>query len=159
MDGVESRVQQFYLAFTSIYFTCSKTMLGSLGHEEQDAKTFPSWGIDYLKYDNCNTDGSRPTVRMVSRADMNEVYADLARPVARMFLDGRPELTFGLVLQPIFDIHAKNIKSGPRSSVDYPARADMQILKLRLSVNFLARADCKIDKRSARTLFLSTTAK
>ncbi|KAH9781147.1 alpha-galactosidase 2 [Citrus sinensis] len=33
--------------------TCSKTMPGSLGHEEQDAKTFASWGVDYLKYDNC----------------------------------------------------------------------------------------------------------
>ncbi|KAK1404242.1 Alpha-galactosidase [Heracleum sosnowskyi] len=34
--------------------TCSRTMPGSLGFEEQDAKTFASWGIDYLKYDNCN---------------------------------------------------------------------------------------------------------
>ena len=25
------------------YFTCSKTMPGSLGHEEQDAKSFASW--------------------------------------------------------------------------------------------------------------------
>ncbi|KAL4354473.1 hypothetical protein GQ457_06G003870 [Hibiscus cannabinus] len=45
------------------YFTCSKKMPGSLGHEEQDAKTFASWGIDYLKYDNCNNDGSKPVVR------------------------------------------------------------------------------------------------
>ncbi|KAK7281696.1 hypothetical protein RIF29_09900 [Crotalaria pallida] len=30
--------------------TCSKRMPGSLGHEEQDAKTFASWGVDYLKY-------------------------------------------------------------------------------------------------------------
>ncbi|XP_039047783.1 alpha-galactosidase 1-like [Hibiscus syriacus] len=45
------------------YFTCSKKMPGSLDHEERDAKTFASWGIDYLKYDNCNTDGSKPTVR------------------------------------------------------------------------------------------------
>ncbi|CAH9056615.1 unnamed protein product [Cuscuta epithymum] len=34
--------------------TCSNTMPGSLGYEEQDARTFASWGIDYLKYDNCN---------------------------------------------------------------------------------------------------------
>ncbi len=27
---------------------------GSKGYEEKDAKTFASWGIDYLKYDNCN---------------------------------------------------------------------------------------------------------
>ncbi|CAM9000469.1 unnamed protein product [Rhodiola kirilowii] len=45
------------------YFTCSKTMPGSLGHEEIDAKTFAEWGIDYLKYDNCFHDGSKPTVR------------------------------------------------------------------------------------------------
>jgi alpha-galactosidase len=27
---------------------------GSGGHETQDANTFASWGVDYLKYDNCN---------------------------------------------------------------------------------------------------------
>ena len=27
---------------------------GTLGHEELDAKTFESWGIDYLKLDGCN---------------------------------------------------------------------------------------------------------
>ncbi|XP_073295242.1 alpha-galactosidase-like [Primulina huaijiensis] len=43
--------------------TCSKQMPGSLGHEEQDAKTFASWGVDYLKYDNCNNDGTSPKQR------------------------------------------------------------------------------------------------
>ncbi|MFA5262522.1 MAG: glycoside hydrolase family 27 protein [Opitutaceae bacterium] len=28
--------------------------LGSYGHEEQDAKTYATWGIDYLKYDWCS---------------------------------------------------------------------------------------------------------
>ncbi|KAH9871154.1 hypothetical protein J1614_006729 [Plenodomus biglobosus] len=27
---------------------------GSLGHEELDARTWAEWGVDYLKYDNCN---------------------------------------------------------------------------------------------------------
>ena len=27
----------------------------SYGHEELDAQTFASWGISYLKYDNCNS--------------------------------------------------------------------------------------------------------
>jgi alpha-galactosidase len=27
---------------------------GSYGHEEQDAKTFAAWGVDYLKYDTCS---------------------------------------------------------------------------------------------------------
>ncbi|TDL18478.1 glycoside hydrolase [Rickenella mellea] len=38
---------------------------GSLGHEDVDAATFAGWGIDYLKYDNCNvpsnwTDAASP---------------------------------------------------------------------------------------------------
>ncbi len=27
---------------------------GSFGHEVQDARTFASWGVDYVKYDQCN---------------------------------------------------------------------------------------------------------
>jgi alpha-galactosidase len=37
--------------------TCSG-FPGSLGHEQQDASTFASWGIDYLKYDNCGSNGN-----------------------------------------------------------------------------------------------------
>jgi alpha-galactosidase len=33
--------------------TCAK-FEGSYGHEEQDAKTYAAWGIDYLKYDLCS---------------------------------------------------------------------------------------------------------
>ncbi|CAN1275266.1 unnamed protein product [Linum perenne] len=53
--------------------TCSNLMPGSLGHEEQDAKTFASWGVDYLKYDNCNDDGTSPKIRypVMSRALLN----------------------------------------------------------------------------------------
>jgi alpha-galactosidase len=36
--------------------TCAKRP-GSLGFEEQDAAQYASWGIDYLKYDWCNTEG------------------------------------------------------------------------------------------------------
>ncbi|KAG5402949.1 hypothetical protein IGI04_009068 [Brassica rapa subsp. trilocularis] len=62
-DYVHSKGLKLGIYSDAGYLTCSKTMPGSLGHEEQDAKTFAEWGIDYLKYDNCNTDGSRPTVR------------------------------------------------------------------------------------------------
>jgi len=30
---------------------------GSFGHEEQDAKTFAAWGMDFLKYDLCSLEG------------------------------------------------------------------------------------------------------
>ncbi|KAK8464691.1 hypothetical protein PHAVU_010G058401 [Phaseolus vulgaris] len=46
-----------------MYYTCAKRMPGSLGYEEQDAKTFASWGVDYLKYDNCNNGGIKPLDR------------------------------------------------------------------------------------------------
>lgn len=53
--------------------TCSQTMPGSLGYEEQDAKTYASWGVDYLKYDNCKNDGSSPKERYpkMSKALLN----------------------------------------------------------------------------------------
>ncbi|CAN1846298.1 unnamed protein product [Linum perenne] len=43
--------------------TCSKKQPGSLGHEKQDANTFASWGIDFLKYDNCHSKGISPKKR------------------------------------------------------------------------------------------------
>ncbi|MFD7883490.1 NPCBM/NEW2 domain-containing protein [Streptomyces bauhiniae] len=30
---------------------------GALGHEASDARQFADWGVDYLKYDNCNNQG------------------------------------------------------------------------------------------------------
>ena len=44
------------------YKTCAGRP-GSLGYEEIDAQTYAEWGVDYLKYDNCFTDGSAPEVR------------------------------------------------------------------------------------------------
>ncbi|KAG0543077.1 hypothetical protein BDA96_02G158400 [Sorghum bicolor] len=53
--------------------TCGKLMPGSLGYEDQDAKTFASWGVDYLKYDNCNNQGISPQPRYdaMSKALLN----------------------------------------------------------------------------------------
>jgi alpha-galactosidase len=33
--------------------TCAK-FEGSMGHEQQDARTYAAWGVDYLKYDLCS---------------------------------------------------------------------------------------------------------
>ncbi len=41
---------------------------GSYGHEEQDAKTFADWGIDYLKYDWCSAS------RIWKDTDMHAAY-------------------------------------------------------------------------------------
>lgn len=42
--------------------TCAGTP-GSLGYETNDANMYAKWGVDYLKYDNCNGDGTRPEER------------------------------------------------------------------------------------------------
>jgi alpha-galactosidase len=35
----------------------------SLHYETKDANTYAAWKVDYLKYDNCNSDGTIPEVR------------------------------------------------------------------------------------------------
>jgi alpha-galactosidase len=41
---------------------------GSYGHEEQDARTYAGWGIDYLKYDWCSAG------RIYHKADLRAIY-------------------------------------------------------------------------------------
>ncbi len=41
----------------------------SLGHEVIDAKIWASWGVDYLKYDNCNHDSQSGPVRYAKMRD------------------------------------------------------------------------------------------
>jgi alpha-galactosidase len=55
---------------------------GSLGHETQDAQSFASWGVDYLKYDNCNNNGSTTTQQYISRySAMRDALAATGRPI------------------------------------------------------------------------------
>jgi hypothetical protein len=44
------------------YYTCAGRP-GSLNFEAIDAITYAMWKVDYVKVDNCNTDGSAPEVR------------------------------------------------------------------------------------------------
>ncbi|CAF1318704.1 unnamed protein product [Rotaria sordida] len=61
-DYVHSRKLKFGLYSDAGFKTCAKRP-GSLGYETIDANTYASWNVDYLKYDNCNTDGTIPEVR------------------------------------------------------------------------------------------------
>ncbi|XP_047093378.1 alpha-galactosidase-like isoform X1 [Lolium rigidum] len=54
--------------------TCSNRMPGSLDHEEQDVKTFTSWGVDYLKYDNCNDAGRSVMDRYTKMSNAMKKY-------------------------------------------------------------------------------------
>jgi alpha-galactosidase len=51
-DYVHSKGMKFGIYSSPGDRTCAEYP-GSYGHEEQDAKTFADWGIDYLKYDWC----------------------------------------------------------------------------------------------------------
>ncbi|XP_057960697.1 alpha-galactosidase-like [Malania oleifera] len=62
-DYVHARGLKLGIYSDAGYTTCSKSMPGSLGHEDQDARIFAEWGIDYLKYDNCYHDGTKPQSR------------------------------------------------------------------------------------------------
>jgi alpha-galactosidase len=48
--------------------------VGSLGHEAQDASTFASWGVDFLKYDLCQGDRN-------SFAKMRDALRATGRPI------------------------------------------------------------------------------
>ena len=58
--------------------TCQKTMPGGLDHEEVDAQTFADWGVDYLKYDNCNNEG-RPAIERYTK--MGDAIKKTGRPM------------------------------------------------------------------------------
>lgn len=51
---------------------------GSLGHESTDAQSFASWGVDYLKYDNCNNSGVPARTRYTA---MRDALAATGRPI------------------------------------------------------------------------------
>lgn len=57
---------------------------GSYGHEEQDAKTYAAWGVDYLKYDLCSFD------------DLNDVHLYMEKPSMRKSPESRLQ---GLAVQ------------------------------------------------------------
>jgi alpha-galactosidase len=61
-DYAHSKGLLFGLYSDAGFQTCAGRP-GSLGYETIDAFTYAAWGVDYLKYDNCNNDGSIPEIR------------------------------------------------------------------------------------------------
>ncbi|MEU1495776.1 NPCBM/NEW2 domain-containing protein [Streptomyces sp. NPDC005776] len=59
--------------------TCDSVGLpGALGHEYSDARQFADWGVDYLKYDNCNNQGVDAKERYTT---MRDALAATGRPI------------------------------------------------------------------------------
>nr|GFA82446.1 AAA+ ATPase domain-containing protein [Tanacetum cinerariifolium] len=59
-----------------------ETMPGTFGHEEQDAKTFASWGIDNLKCDDSNNEGFKPTICKSIKGEEAEIQTTDGKKVA-----------------------------------------------------------------------------
>jgi len=70
---------------------------GSLGHEQQDADLYASWGIDYLKYDLCsfipavmqkqapNDTAEQMRIMQAAYAKMNKALQSTGRPIVYSF--------------------------------------------------------------------------
>ncbi|MFJ6789589.1 NPCBM/NEW2 domain-containing protein [Streptomyces angustmyceticus] len=57
-DYVHSKGLKFGIYTSAGIKTCNTAGFpGGLGHEKSDAQQFADWGVDYLKYDNCNNLG------------------------------------------------------------------------------------------------------
>jgi len=72
-DYIHERGLKFGLYSSAGTSTCeplqeNRGFPGGLGHEKDDAKTFASWHVDYLKYDNCNN----------QKVDAHKRYTDMA---------------------------------------------------------------------------------
>jgi alpha-galactosidase len=75
-DYVHGKGLKFGLYSDAGTGTCQKRP-GSRDHEETDARTYAEWGVDYLKYDWCNTEGQ----------DTRDSYARMSRALRE---SGRP---------------------------------------------------------------------
>ncbi|NUV61187.1 glycoside hydrolase family 27 protein [Streptomyces sp. CAI-85] len=54
---------------------------GSLGHETVDAQTFADWGVDLLKYDNCNNPDSGQAATIARYRTMRDALRATGRPI------------------------------------------------------------------------------
>nr|WP_181442539.1 NPCBM/NEW2 domain-containing protein [Streptomyces tateyamensis] len=78
-DYVHGKGLKFGLYSSAGTHTCDvQGFPGGLGHEQQDANLWASWGVDYLKYDNCNNQGQDAQARYRT---MGEALKATGRPI------------------------------------------------------------------------------
>jgi alpha-galactosidase len=75
---------------------------GSYGHEEQDAKTYAAWGIDFLKYDWCYTGA------IYKESDIRAVYQKMGDA---LIASGRP-IAYSLCQYGLQDVWKWGAKAG-----------------------------------------------
>ncbi|KAI9691396.1 MAG: hypothetical protein M1820_009684 [Bogoriella megaspora] len=62
-DSLHAMDMKFGMYSSAGTFTCGRYP-GSLGYETEDADLWASWGVDYLKYDNCFNQGQSGTPKL-----------------------------------------------------------------------------------------------
>jgi alpha-galactosidase len=82
-DYIHSKGLKFGLYSSAGTWTCepkeeNRGFPGGLGHEKQDAATYASWGVDYLKYDNCNNENIDARIRYTA---MGEALRATGKPI------------------------------------------------------------------------------
>ncbi|MFF7454284.1 NPCBM/NEW2 domain-containing protein [Kitasatospora sp. NPDC008115] len=78
-DYVHGKGLKFGIYSSAGDHTCDvKGFPGGLGHEQQDADLWASWGVDYLKYDNCHNKGLDAQTRYRT---MGEALKRTGRPI------------------------------------------------------------------------------
>jgi alpha-galactosidase len=81
IDYVHSKGLKFGIYSSPGPTTCAG-YLGSFQHEEQDAKTYAAWGVDYLKYDWCSATAVYKLSTMPAvYAKMGQALLDSGRPI------------------------------------------------------------------------------
>ncbi|MEZ0089846.1 hypothetical protein [Streptacidiphilus sp. EB129] len=118
MNGIQylawyahSKGMKFGIYGTDTYTTCQGHP-GSLGHETTDANDFVSWGVDYVKYDDCpygpaitgpdghnygtQGEGRELTESMYARVQTFQKALDAASAA-----QGRPRVTLSVSAQPV----------------------------------------------------------
>ena len=76
-DYVHSKGLKFGIYSCAGRKTCGNRP-GSRGHEFQDAMSYANWGVDYLKYDWCNTEGQNASE---SYSLMRDALFEAGRPI------------------------------------------------------------------------------
>src|SRR5256884_6112126 len=78
-DYVHGKGLKFGIYTSAGTHTCNAAGFpGGLNHEQRDANLFASWGVDYLKYDNCNNQGVDAVTRYTR---MRDALKNTGRPI------------------------------------------------------------------------------
>ncbi|RSD23855.1 glycoside hydrolase family 27 protein [Amycolatopsis eburnea] len=81
-DYIHARGMKFGIYESAGTETCQHYP-GSHGHEQTDANSFASWGVDYLKYDNCGSPAGETQQDYVRRySAMRDALKATGRPIA-----------------------------------------------------------------------------